>query len=78
MCHGETAKGDGPVLKTIVDQYGYEPAVTPDLIQAENMEMKIMQTFMSSGINVMPSFKKLLTPEEMELIAEYIMTLREQ
>lgn len=78
MCHGQGAKGDGPVLKTMMDQYGYQPGITPDLTspQVVAMGMEGMQGFMFSGVVVMPSFKKLLTPEEMELIAEYIMTLQ--
>ena len=31
MCHGAQAKGDGPVLQMLIDEYGYTPLVTPDL-----------------------------------------------
>ena len=27
MCHGSAGKGDGPVLKKMMEQYGYEPMV---------------------------------------------------
>ncbi len=40
------------------------------------MQEKGMMGFMISGVVVMPSFKKLLTQQEMELIAEHIVTLQ--
>lgn len=78
MCHGQTAKGDGPVLKKMMDQYEYKPAVTPDLTSPQVVAMGAegMQGFMFSGVVVMPSFRKLLTSAEMDLITEYIVTLQ--
>ena len=78
MCHGPGAKGDGPVLRTMIDKYGYTTAVTPDLTsdQVKAMGAQGMMGFMFSGVVVMPSFKKLLTQQEMELIAEHIVTLQ--
>ena len=31
MCHGLDGKGKGPVLQKMIDNYGYKPAVSPDL-----------------------------------------------
>ena len=78
MCHGTGAKGDGPVLAKMMKDYDYKPAVDPDLTSTGvvAMQEKGMMGFMISGVVVMPSFKKLLTPQEMELIAEYIVTLQ--
>ena len=78
MCHGPGGKGDGPVLRKMMETYNYKPAVDPDLTSAGVMGMqeKGMMGFMISGVVVMPSFKKLLTAQEMELIAEYIVTLQ--
>ena len=77
MCHGVSGKGDGPVLNLMMEQYGYEPAVTADLTSqvVTAMGLQGVQGMMVSGITVMPSFSKLLTTEEMEMVAEYVMTL---
>lgn len=74
ICHGQKAKGYGPVLKMMMDNYGYTPVVTPDLTSAPVTAMAAggIRGFMVSGVTVMPSFKKLLTPDEMQLIASYI------
>lgn len=78
MCHGASGKGDGPVLNLMMQQYGYEPAVTADLTSqvVTAMGLQGIQGMMVSGITVMPSFSKLLTTEEMEMIAEYVTTLK--
>ena len=77
LCHGASGKGDGPVLNLMMEQYGYEPAVTPDLTSqvVTAMGFQGIQGMMVSGITVMPSFSKLLTTEEIEMIADYVMTL---
>ena len=78
MCHGATAKGDGPVLQNMISNYGYTPAVDADLTSTGVVAMGPggIKGFMFSGLVVMPSFKKLLTTEEMDLIAEYIVSLQ--
>ena len=75
MCHGPTGKGDGPVLQTLMSKYDYEPLVDPDLTSAAvvALQRQGMMGYMSSGIVVMPSFTKLLTPEEMDSIVNYVM-----
>jgi len=75
MCHGETGKGDGPVLQLLTgDDYGYQPVLSPDLTGegVKAMGPAGIQGFMRGGVNVMPNFSKLLTEEEMTAISEYI------
>jgi cytochrome c553 len=77
MCHGEGGKGDGSVLRKMIDNYGYTPAVSPDLTSApvKAMGMPGVKGFMTSGLVVMPNFSKLLNDQEIEAIAEYVMKL---
>ena len=74
MCHGPAGKGDGPVLKKMIKQYGYQPAVSPDFSSDSVMLMPedAIKAFILSGVVVMPNFSKLLTDEEMRLVAEYV------
>ena len=74
MCHGPGAKGDGPVLQRMKDVYGYVPALDPDLTSPPVMSMGTegIEGFMFSGVVVMPNFSKLLSKEEMRLIAEHV------
>ena len=54
--------------------YGYKPVVTPDLTSdpVMLMEPEVIMGFMRSGVQVMPNFSKLLTEDEMRLIARYV------
>ena len=74
MCHGATGKGDGPVLQTLVTKYAYAPVVSPDLTSVGVVAMGAggIRGFMSSGVQVMPNFSKLLSPDETQRIADYI------
>ena len=74
MCHGPAGKGNGPVLKKMKEQYGYQPAISPDLTSEPVMLMpqEAIKAFMLGGVVVMPNFSKLLTDEEMRLVAEYV------
>ena len=74
MCHGLAGKGDGPVLKKMMEQYGYEPALDPDLTSPQVMIMPqdAIEAIMLGGVVVMPNFSKLLNDEEMRLVAEYV------
>jgi len=74
MCHGETGQGDGEVLQRMIDVYGYTPVVTPNLTADPVRSMGALGVagFMGSGLVVMPNFSRLLTGEEMQLIAEYV------
>ena len=78
MCHGATGKGDGPVLKKMMDDYGYTPAVPPDLTdpRIDTMGGDGVMLRMTNGLVVMPKFEKLLTHQEMELIAKYVVSLQ--
>lgn len=74
MCHGPLGKGDGPVLQKMISDYGYTPALTPDLTAEQVMFMGEagIEGFMRGGVNVMPNFSKLLTDEEISAISEYV------
>ena len=75
MCHGQGAKGDGPVLNLLINQYGYETAITPDLttLTPEAIEGFLRVTVRPFGPNsVMPPFGKLLGEDERWALAEYI------
>ncbi len=89
MCHGPDAKGsaspDGPgaVLKTMVEKYGYAEKAPSDLTLfppgfIENVVAFTPQPgqprFFGAD-SVMPPFGKLLNPEEIRAIAQYIGTL---
>ena len=78
MCHGVDAKGTGPVLKKLVDGYGYTPLVTPNLttLPASAIEPFLRATARPFGPDsVMPPFGKLLSAEERQAIADYISAL---
>jgi azurin len=74
MCHGLTGQGDGPVLQTLINTYGYKPAVDADLTsdQAKAIGPGGILGFMRSGVVVMPNFSKLLSAGESSAIVEYI------
>jgi mono/diheme cytochrome c family protein len=80
MCHGATGKGDGPVLQTLMTKYNYKPVVSPDLTSAGVVGMGApgIQGFMFSGVQVMPNFSKLLSREETQSIADYIIRCLQQ
>lgn len=78
MCHGDGAKGDGPVLELLINSYGYETAITPDLTTLEPaaIESFLKVTTRPFGPNsVMPPFGKLLSEDERWALAEYINAL---
>ena len=78
MCHGADAKGTGPVLAQMVERYGYEPIVDPDITNrpvsfiASRLDVDARPLGPSS---VMPPFGKLLNEDERNAIAEYIGSL---
>lgn len=78
MCHGVDAKGTGPVLNKMRDDYGYQTFVTPDLttLPASAIEPFLRAVSRPFGPDsVMPPFGKLLNGEERTAIAQYISTL---
>ena len=77
MCHGAQGLGDGPVLVKMIDIYGYNPSVPPDLTAIEDPLMIAKDTagvtnIMTGGLTVMPSFSKLLTPDQIDAVARYV------
>ena len=78
MCHGDGAKGDGKVLNLLINNYGYETAITPDLTTLEPAEI---ESFLKVNVrpfgpnSVMPPFGKLLSEDERWALAEYINAL---
>ena len=76
-CHGDDAKGNGPALDVIVNEYGYTPAVTPNLTTPEVKAIGAagIKGYLYSGVVVMPSFKNMLNEEEMDMISEYVLSL---
>ncbi len=77
MCHGVQGKGDGPVLLTMIDNYGYTPTVPADLTALDDPLMIAKDTagvtsIMTGGLTVMPSFSQLLTPEQIDAVARYV------
>ena len=74
MCHGDTAMGDGPVLNKMIQEYGYQPAMTPDLTadQAKALGPTGIKGLLKSGVAVMPNFSKLLNNDEMDLVTDYV------
>jgi len=83
MCHGPGAKGDGPVLKKMKESYGYAEKAPTNLTlfpvafieQVAGFTPQPDRPLFFGEGSVMPPFGKLLSPEERQLIAEYIATL---
>ena len=78
MCHGLDGKGTGPVLNTLKTTYGYEVQADPNLTGdvVTSFGDSVIESFMMTGVTVMPSFSKLLSAEERQLIIDYIRTLQ--
>ena len=78
MCHGQTGKGDGPVLLMLKATYGYTPLVDPPDLTIKtpaSIEVIVSQTARPFGPeSVMPPFGKLLTTDEIQEISAYIGT----
>jgi mono/diheme cytochrome c family protein len=74
MCHGASGNGDGPVLQRMINVYGYQPALPPDLTSPPATALGVagVQGFIANGVVVMPSFTNLLTVEAQRQIAEYV------
>ena len=66
--------GDGPVLNKMIQEYGYQPAMTPDLTadQAKALGPTGIKGLLKSGVAVMPNFSKLLNNDEMDLVTDYV------
>ena len=78
MCHGFDAKGNGPVLATITNDYGYEPIVPTDFTNrpVAFIASRLEATSRPLGpTSVMPPFGKLLSQAERVAIAEFVGSL---
>lgn len=77
MCHGAEAKGDGAVLAVMEAAYAYTPAVPADLTALDDPLMIAkdydgVRNIVVGGLQVMPSFAKLLTPAEIDAVSRYV------
>ena len=78
MCHGVEGRGDGPVLGRMIVDYGYQATdaalLNPDLTSeaARSLDRDGLRGVVTGGVNVMPSFAKLLTEEQIELALDYV------
>lgn len=84
MCHGTSGQGDGQVLKTMMEKYGYVPKLDPNLSLAKALPDSFLFAIISNrdliipgpgDDKVMPQFQKLLTAEERWMLVNYIRTL---
>jgi cytochrome c553 len=80
ICHGASGKGDGLVLQTMINKYGYQVKADPDLSGnlVASFPDGVIEAFMVNGIDVMPNFTKLLSAEERRSIIQYIRTLQQR
>lgn len=77
MCHGPLGKGDGAVLVKMETTYGYIPSVPADLTAVEDplmiaKDVAGVTNIMTGGLTIMPSFSKLLTPDQIDAVANYV------
>ena len=78
MCHGVTGEGDGPVLARIIVDYGYQTTdaalLNPNLTSeaAKSVDRDGLRGAITGGVNLMPPFAKLLTPDQIELVLDYV------
>ena len=78
MCHGATGQGDGQVLGRMIVDYGYQATdaalLNPNLTSeaARSLDRDALRGVLTGGVNIMPSFSKLLTEEQIELVLDYV------
>ena len=78
MCHGVTGQGDGQVLGRMIVDYGYQTTdaalLNPNLQSeaAKSLDRDGLRGAITGGVNVMPSFSKLLTENQIELVLDYV------
>ena len=76
MCHGAGGQGDGQVVETLKAKYGYTPVVDPPIVTDNPVDNIVLilssETRFFGSDSVMPPFGKLLSDEEILLIAKYI------
>ncbi len=79
FCHGAQGRGDGPVLKTMKENFGYgtnaQPyTITPNLTEpyVVDQEDAGIYGWITNGVTVMPSFAKLLSVNDRWRVVSYI------
>ena len=78
MCHGVTGEGDGQVLGRMIVDYGYQTTdaalLNPNLKSeaAKGLDRDALRGVLTGGVNIMPSFSKLLTEDQIELVLDYV------
>ena len=90
MCHGMEGLGDGQVLQTMTEDYGYTPKLNVNLTLVNifgysdgllyamitNRDLRPEIASLEPGTSVvMPQFEKLLTSEERWMLVNYLKTL---
>lgn len=90
MCHGVGGQGDGQVLKTMIEKYGYTPKLNTNLTLVNvfgysdgklfatisNRDLRPEIAALDPSTNrVMPQFQKLLTAQERWMLVNYLKTL---
>ncbi len=73
VCHGAEGRGDGPAASS------FDPP-PPDLTDAERVQQltdERLLEVLSNGSGAMTGFGSMLTPEEIEAVAEYTRNLSE-
>ena len=89
MCHGDAGRGDGAVLDTMREVYGYQIKLVTDLttvltIESDTSDGTIFgiisdRNLMFPGIQgwVMPQFRELMSAEERWMLVNYVRKLQE-
>ena len=79
FCHGAQGLGDGPVLQTMKENFGYgtesQPyTITPDLTDSYVVDQTDAGIYgwITNGVTVMPSFAKLLSVDDRWRVVTYI------
>ncbi len=90
MCHGASGIGDGLVLATMIDKYGYTPKLNTNLTLVNvfgysdgqlfatitNRDLRTeIESLSPDAAVVMPQFQDLLTAEERWMLVNYLKTL---
>ncbi len=84
ICHGAQGQGDGLVLTTMIEIYGYQVKLSPDLTAIEGLSDQQLFAIITNrdvvfpGIEgwVMPQFGHLLSAEERWALVNYIRSLQ--
>ncbi|MCE2465136.1 MAG: cytochrome c [Dehalococcoidia bacterium] len=79
FCHGAQGLGDGPVLNTMKESFGYgtdsQPyTITPNLTDSYVVDQTDagLYGWITNGVTVMPSFAKLLSVDDRWRVVTYI------